>query len=204
MAAETGRTVWLPKDSLLVIALYIPVWGLGGLGWGLFMTLFTDGQLIKWLIAGMVWAAPCWFLMSIYLVIAFREVAARIPVLDTTTLAHHLSAVARALRCTVELDSPTSIVATPKNWLARIFEFNKLHIRLNEDNLELTGPAIVVNKLRKRLARPEPRMDRYPWRRRAIDNGSHSEANRTCERVVTVAVAWRNRCVLRPFGRCGG
>jgi hypothetical protein len=155
MAAEKGRTVWLPKDSLLVIALQIPLWGFGGLGWGLFMTFSTDGQLIKWLIAGILWGATCWFFMSIFLVIAFREVMASIPVKDTVGLAPRLSEAAKSLRYTIKQDSPTSFVGTPKHWLARFFECNKLHLRLYEENLEMVGPALVVNKIRKRFSRLE-------------------------------------------------
>ena len=121
------------------------------------MALFTDGQLVKWLITGIFWGASCWFLMSIFLVIAFRQVAAGIPVKDTVTLAQRLSETAKSLRYTIKQDSPASFVGTPKHWLARFFECNKLYIRLYENDLELTGPALVVNKARKKLCRLEPR-----------------------------------------------
>jgi len=147
VATEKGRTVWFPKDLLLVIALYIALWGFGGFVWGVVMALFTDGQLVKWLIVGFFWGASCWFLMSIFLVIAFRQVAAGIPVKDTECL----SDIAKSLRYTIKQDSPASFVGTPKHWLARFFECSKLHIWLYEEKLELTGPALVVNKVRKKL-----------------------------------------------------
>jgi hypothetical protein len=146
-------TVWLPKDSLLVIAVNIPLWGLLGLCWGLFMAFSTDGQIIKWLIAGILWGATCWFFMTIFVVIAFREVVAGIPVTDTVCLAQDLAEAAKSLRYIVKQDSPTSFAARPKHWLARFFECNKLHIRLYEGNLELTGPVMVVNKVRKKFGR---------------------------------------------------
>jgi hypothetical protein len=117
------------------------------------MSFFTDGQLVKWLIAGALWAAICWFFFAIFLVIALREVATSILVNDTATLSECLVKVAKPLRYTVKQLSPTTFECTPKNWLGRSFECLKLHVRLDEGSLELTGPAMIVKNVQKKLRR---------------------------------------------------
>lgn len=148
---KQAGTVWLAKDSVLLIAVYIPLWGVGGLIWGVIMTLLTDGQLVKWLMGGILWGATCWFLMSIFLVIAYRQVTISVPVNDPATLAQRLSEAAKSLRYSIKQDSSASFVGTPRHLTARVFECNALDIRLVEESIEVTGPAFVVNKLRKKL-----------------------------------------------------
>jgi hypothetical protein len=60
MKAETVRTIWFSRNSLLAVALDIPVWGIAGLGWGLFMLLWMGGDLVRWLSAGVYWGIGMW------------------------------------------------------------------------------------------------------------------------------------------------
>jgi len=73
MATSQDRTVWFSRDSLIMIALGIPVWGIGGLCWGGFMSLTNDGSLIGWLVLGILWGATMWFVFAIYLLFVLRE-----------------------------------------------------------------------------------------------------------------------------------
>ena len=50
MAIDQDRTVWFPKDSVLAVVLTLPLWGIGGLGWGLAMAWWMGGSLIGWLL----------------------------------------------------------------------------------------------------------------------------------------------------------
>jgi hypothetical protein len=39
MATTQSRTVWFPKDRLLFFGLTVPVWTIGGLAWGLTLSI---------------------------------------------------------------------------------------------------------------------------------------------------------------------
>lgn len=158
MAATQDRTVWFPKDSPLFIVLNIPLWGIAGLGWGLAMALFMSGSLIYWLFLGLLWGATMWFFFAIILMIMSREVSTNIPLPESATLAERLGKAAKRLRYTVEEQSSTSFVCKPKHRIARLFEFNKLHVRLLDGSVDLIGPAVAVNKVRKQLLADSPRI----------------------------------------------
>jgi hypothetical protein len=169
MVATQHQTVWFPKDSVLFIALYIPLWGIAGLGWGftmaLFMNgftmaLFLNGSLIIWLFLGLLWGAFVWFFYSITLVVLFREVSANILLPEAEALPERLAKVVKRLRYTMEQQSSTSFVYKPKRGLARLFEFSKLHLYLRDGNLDLIGPALVVKKVRKQLVADSARSGR--------------------------------------------
>jgi hypothetical protein len=150
VAAEPGRTVWFAKDTLLALVFCIPVFGLAGLVWGLLMALTTDGSLIGWLVIGQLWGVTVWFFSSILLAIVSREVTVALPPQETATFAERLGKAVRPHRYTVEQQSPTSFVCKPRRALFS-FECNKLHVRLRDGGAVLVGPAILVNKVRKRL-----------------------------------------------------
>lgn len=158
MATTQNRTVWFPKDSLLLILLNIPLWGIAGLGWGLAMALFMNGILIYWLFLGLFWGASMWFFFAIILSIMCREVSINIPLPESTTLAERLGKAVKRLRYTVEEQSSTSFVCKPKHRIARLFECNKLHVRLLDGSVELIGPAAAVNKVRKQLLADSPQI----------------------------------------------
>lgn len=153
MAANILRTVWFPKDFPILLGLNIPLWGIGGLVWGIFMTLLTDGQLGKWLIIGMFWAAACWFLFAILLIIIYREIEARIPAGNLAELPQRLATGLKHFRYTIEQQSPTNFVCKPTKALTRIIplECTKLHVEVEDGSIDLSGPAFVVKRVRKEL-----------------------------------------------------
>lgn len=151
MATTQTQTVWLPKDSLLGIVLFIPLCGIAGLVWGLFMALFLSGSLIWWLFVGILWGGSFWFFFTIYLLIAFRELSTNIPLQEDATLQERLRKAIKSLRYMIEQQSSTRFVCKPKFGLLRFLEFGKLHVRLLDGSVDLIGPAIAVNKVRKQL-----------------------------------------------------
>jgi hypothetical protein len=150
VATDRDRTVWFAKDTLLAVALTVPLWFVAGLGWGLFMSLVMAGPLIGWLLTGLLWGASVWFIASLCLLVAYRERTTTIPPQEPATLAERLGEAVRPFRYTVEQQSPTHFVCKPKRGLFS-FECNKLHVQLREGGTVLSGPAVVVNKARKRL-----------------------------------------------------
>lgn len=158
MAATQDRTVWFPKDSLLFIVLNVLLWGIGGLGWGFAMALSMNGSLIYWLFLGLLWGATMWFSFAIILMIMCREVSTNIPLAERAAFAERLGKAVKRLRYTVEEQSSTSFVCKPKHRIARLFEFNKLHVRLLNGSVDLIGPAVAVNKVRKQLLADSPRI----------------------------------------------
>jgi hypothetical protein len=151
MVRTQDQTVWFPKDSLLSVVVGIPVWGIAGLGWGFMMALTLSGSLLIWLLLGLFWGAFVWFFVSIFQLIMGREVSTKLPMPDNAMLSELLDKAVKPLRYIMEQQSSTSFVCTPKRGLARLFECNKLHVQLLDDGLHLIGPAIVVNKVRKKL-----------------------------------------------------
>ncbi len=153
MKAETVRTIWFSRNSLLAIVFNVPVWGIAGLGWGLLMALLMGGSLVGWLIGGIFWAIFMWFFFSILLLILLRDIVVRIPIHKNAALDKQLAEAVKRLRYTVEQESPSTFVCKPKFGLPRLLEINRLDVHVVDDNVELAGPAIVVNKLRKKLLR---------------------------------------------------
>src|SRR5438128_1097750 len=80
------RTSWFSRDTAFGLAVATPLWGVGGLVWGLLMLVILGGNPLIWLFAGIFWAVSCWFFFSIWLVIATRELVVRLPMIDVSTL----------------------------------------------------------------------------------------------------------------------
>lgn len=158
MSAVPDRSVWFPKDFLLFVLLNIPLWGVAGLAWGAAMALMMAGPLIGWLFMGVVWGASCWFFFSIAMAVMCREVSVSIPLHESTLLREHLEKAVKRLRYTLEQQSPTSFICKPKHIIARLFEFQTLGVSVEGDSVDLVGPSMAVNKVRKQLlAKPEPK-----------------------------------------------
>jgi hypothetical protein len=151
MGVQFSRTVWLPKDQWLAILAMIPLWGVAGMAWGGLMYLMQGDGRLPWFILGPVWGVSCWGLFLIPLVILCREVATTIPSGDTTALASRLYDAANSLRYSVDENSESEVICRPKRWLARRFECNAVHVRIQAGSLELIGPALIVKKLAKAL-----------------------------------------------------
>ncbi len=154
MKAETVRTVWFSRNSLLAIVVNVPVWGIAGLGWGLFMTLWMGGDLVRWVIGGVYWAIFMWITFSILLLILLRDIVVRIPIQKNAALGEQLARAVKRIRYTVEQESPSSYVCKPKSWLPRLLEMNRLDVHVMDDKIELTGPALTVKRVRKKLLTP--------------------------------------------------
>jgi uncharacterized membrane protein len=153
MKAETLRTVWFSRNSLLAIALNIPVWGIAGLGWGLFMAVLMGGNFVGWLIGGLYWAIFMWLTFSILFLILLRDIVIRIPINKNAALDNQLAEAVKRLRYTVEQRSSTDFVCKPKSWLPRLLEMNRVDVHVMDDGVELAGPATTVKKVRKKLLR---------------------------------------------------
>lgn len=153
MVIQYQRTVWFPKDLVLAIVVLLPFWGIGGVFWGIAMSIAVDGgNLWRWLMLGGVWGLACWFLFSIFVSVACREVVTTVSISDPLKTADRLSEVAKPLRYTVEKSRPTVFVCRPRRWLARRFQCNTVQIQLQDAFVELTGPAMIVKRLAKGLA----------------------------------------------------
>ena len=98
MNSQTIRTGWFSKNSLLAIALGIPLWGIAGLGWGLFMILLMGGNFVGWLIGGVTWAIFMWFFFSILVLILLRDMVVRIPINKNAPLDKQLAEAVKRLR----------------------------------------------------------------------------------------------------------
>jgi hypothetical protein len=153
MKAETVRTVWFSRNSLLAIVVNVPVWGIAGLGWGLFMTLWMGGDLVRWVIGGVYWAIFMWITFSILFLILLRDIVIRIPINKNAALDKQLAEAVKRLRYTVEQQSSTDFVCKPKSWLPRLLEMNRVEVHVMDDGVELAGPATTVKKVRKKLLR---------------------------------------------------
>jgi hypothetical protein len=152
------QTVWSPKDFLLFVVVMIPVWGLGGLAWGLVMALLVGGWLPGWLLAGLLWGAAVWVIFSILILITCRELSTTIPLPEAATFPERLAEAARSLRYLVEQQSPTHFVCKPRYGLVRLFsfQFTRLHVRLRDGSVDLVGPAAAVKKVRKKFEASSP------------------------------------------------
>jgi hypothetical protein len=137
---------------VLNLAVATPVWGLGGLIWGLLMLVIVGGDPLGWLFAGIFWGMSCWFFFSIWLVIGTREQVVRLPMIDVPTLHERLAKILKRNWYRVEQQSPTRIVCKPKFGLPRLLDYNNLLVQVGHDAIELIGPAVLVKKVRKKLA----------------------------------------------------
>jgi hypothetical protein len=115
------------------------------------MMVFLRGGFLGWLVAGIFWAIFCWFFSSILLLIVLRDVVVRFPIQKNADFDKQLAQAIKGLRYTVEQESLTTFVCSPKPWLARLLDINRLNVHVMDDHIELAGPATVVNRVRKRL-----------------------------------------------------
>jgi hypothetical protein len=76
-----------------------------------------------------------------------------VPLGETTTFPERLAEAVKPVRYTVEPQSPSSFVCKPKHFLVRLLslELNYLHVVLRDGSVALTGPAVIVNRVRKKL-----------------------------------------------------
>src|SRR5438874_12805536 len=98
----------------------IPLWGVGGLAWGVAMLFLMGGDPFGWLIGGILWGASVWFVFSLFMLVAYRERSTSIPLQDEATLAERLAGAMKRLGYSVEQESPTHFVCKPKHGLARV------------------------------------------------------------------------------------
>jgi hypothetical protein len=146
------RTVWFPKDLPLAIVVYVVIWMVGcGVIWLSIGNVLFGGGLIC-AIPGMTWGLGCGFIFSIYVAIVFREVWATVPVKDATRITDYLCEAAKPLRYDVEENPPSVFLCRPRLWLSRRFECNTVQVQMHDGFVELTGPAVIVNRFAKGLA----------------------------------------------------
>lgn len=159
MATTPDRTIWFPRDFPLFVVLSIPLWGMGGIAWGLLMAFIigTPGSWILFLFLGLLWGASVWFFFSIVMAITHREKTITIPLQETNLLSDRLDEAVKRARYTIEQQSQTSFVCKPKHFIARLFDFQRLHVSIWDNGVELIGPALIVNKVRKQLLASSPR-----------------------------------------------
>ena len=150
MATDRDQTVWFPKDSFLGILLSIPLWGIAGLIWGFLMALTMGGSVIGWLFMGLLWGGTVWFFFSISMAILYREISTVIPLQEVETLHERLASAVKSSRYTVERQSATRFVCKPKRGLLAL-EYTKVHVQILNGSIHLNGPAVIVNKVRKKL-----------------------------------------------------
>jgi hypothetical protein len=156
VAHDQDRVVWCPKDLLLWVLLGIPIWGIGGLGWGLVMALFMQAPLFGWLFAGLLWGAAMWVVFTVVGAVASRELSTRIPLPETASLPQRLAEAVQRSGYVVEQQSPVWFVGRPKYGLIRLFECSKLHVVARDGGADLTGPVFLVRKVRKKLLAGAP------------------------------------------------
>jgi hypothetical protein len=152
MTSYKLRTVWFSTASLVAIAISVPCWGIGGVAWGWAMSIVTNGALIKWMVAGVFWGATCWLFTAPVLLVVLRGLVVRFPPLDPAAVGERLAGVAQRLKYTVDRPSPFDFVCKPARGLARQLEFNTVRVQLHQEGVDVSGPAVVVNRVRKALA----------------------------------------------------
>jgi hypothetical protein len=156
MKYQRLRTTWFSRDSLITVAMMVPLWSLGGVFWGTAMSLVMNkGSLVGWLIAGAFWAIACWFATAILMLIGFRELVVRIPELGAERFGDRLSAITKKLRYAVEQTSAYEYLCKPARGLLRhIADYGTMRVLLHREGIDLIGPALVVNRVRKELQKP--------------------------------------------------
>ncbi len=154
MTFERLRTDWLSRDTLFAILLTLPAWGIAGFFWALFMSFATDGQVIKWTIAGVLWAITCWLGTSVMFVFMLRGLTDRVPHVDPAHLSKCLAEVTKKTKYVVEQLNPFCYECRPGRGLGRHLGYYVLRVQLHQGGMDLTGPAVMVRRLEKRLQAP--------------------------------------------------
>ena len=116
------------------------------------------GAPIGYLVGGLLWGAFMWFSFAVLIVIFYRELTTRFPLPDAGTLPERLAEVVKPYRYTVQQSSPTSFVCESKRGLGRFisFEYTKIHVEWRDGCVHSSGPAFLVNKVRKKLLADSP------------------------------------------------
>jgi hypothetical protein len=134
----------------------VPLWSIGGVFWGTAMALvMQQGSLIGWLVAGAFWGVFCWFVTAILMLIGFRELVVRMPAIDPETVGDRLAVTTKKFRYAVEQASPYQYVCKPTRGLLRhVADFGLMRVFLHQEGIDLIGPAMLVNRVRKELQKP--------------------------------------------------
>jgi len=85
------------------------------------------------------------------MLIPLREIVLRIPLKNPANLADRLAEAANRQRYSVERKSREIFLCKPRFGLPRLLKCNQVSVQIEENNLLLTGPAGIVNKIRKKL-----------------------------------------------------
>jgi hypothetical protein len=115
------------------------------------MYFFMRGFLIVWLFTGLQWGAFMWVFGLVFGAIWGRELSTRVPVHEPSALPERLGEAVKRFGYVAEQQSPDRFVCRPKRGLGRFFECAKLHVILQDGVAEVTGPAVVLKGVRKKL-----------------------------------------------------
>jgi hypothetical protein len=155
MSHQTLRTVWFSKGSLITIGVMIPAWAFGAILWGLGMAIFMKGNPLGWMIAAFFWGISCWFFTAIFALIGLRELVVRIPPVDPNGLGDRLAEALKKMKYVVQQTAPFSYICKPTRGLFRnLVELNTLQVHVHQQGVDLIGPAVLVNRVRKHLLKP--------------------------------------------------
>lgn len=142
-------------NYLLVLACQIPVWGCGGLLWGVFMVLLAGMHPVSGLIGGLVWGFAMWLILgNLFAVgLAWRR-SAELPTADRGAIEAAIEPVCAKLRLAVryEDEDEEEIVLGPKRALVQ-FRLQETQIVFADGTATLTGPALTFGSIRKALTR---------------------------------------------------
>jgi hypothetical protein len=151
MTSKKLQTVWFTELSLLMMAIGVPLWGIGAVAWGSLMAYFMHGSVIGWIIAGVVWGVSCWFFTSFFWVLVLRRLVVRLSPVDTSDLGQRLVRAVEPLKYSVEQPSQFQYLCTPTRGWAGLRKFNAVQVQLHQAGIDLIGPALLVKKVQKHL-----------------------------------------------------
>lgn len=138
----------LQKDLPLALVLMIPLWALGGIAWGTAMAFLMDGVLVEYLIAGLLWGAGCWLLMTPLLIYLTRATTVILE-MDADDAEERLEEVIPKVGFAVETRSDDRIICRPSSSWS--WEYPKVEIVFEDGKVILRGTAVAVNAFKKKL-----------------------------------------------------
>src|SRR6185312_16231922 len=152
MNRSIQKTTWLARDTWLFLLVMAPIFFLGGLFWGGFMLAIEGGEPLKWLLAGILWAAAMWVFTTPILIWCAREVTILLPPEDAMEVYDRIVAILGSKRFLIELHADDVVVARPNRGLARWMRFQcwEMHVFIDEDAIEVVGPATLLGRIRKK------------------------------------------------------
>jgi hypothetical protein len=115
------------------------------------MSFAMGGNLIHWMVAGILWAISCWVFSSLFLLFLFRELVVRLPMIEATELGERLAESTKRLKYSVAHPTPYDYDCRPTRGLIRHLGCCTLQVRLHQGGIDLIGPAVVVNAVKKQL-----------------------------------------------------